>query len=157
MTFHDLLNAVFCANELAYFNGLQPLSDEVLSQVILRESSEHKIAQESAIRLVLPVKHPQRKKLSRYRGCYNLFRHGKESPARCISFRYNEEGKRIGNQSHREVALLQRDKEEDTFYRLLQRNFPGKKPTDAFRLIYVEPAQADRVLSRLQSLFSGVS
>jgi hypothetical protein len=151
MTFNTLLNSVFCANELAYFNGHQPLCDEVLSQLILRESSHHP----SAIRLILPVGHPQRKRLSRYRGCYNNYRKGKESAAQCVSFRYNEEGQRIGNQSHKEVAVLPKEKEEAIFYHLMQRNFPGRQPTDSIRLIYVQPSQADRVLSRLQSMLAG--
>lgn len=138
-------------NELAYLNGHQPLNDEVLSQLILREAKGHP----SALRLVLPKGHPQRKKLSKYRGAYNLYRQGKEFPAACISFRYNADGKRIGNHSKQEVGLLKRDKEEDIFWTLLRRNFPGQRPTDLHRMIYVAPPQEDRVLQRLQSMLAG--
>lgn len=152
MTFKDLLNSVFCANELAYFNGHQPLSDEVLSQIILRESDASN--QASAIRLILPKGHPHRMRLSGYRGAYNRYRHGKESPAHCVSFRYNDDGKRIGNKSHKEIQVLSREKEEAIFAELMRRNFPGQAPTDAIRLIHVEPAQADQVLRRVQALLS---
>lgn len=147
----QIVDAVLTANELMYYRGAIPLTDAALAQIILRESKGHP----SAGRFLLPEGHPKRTKVNQWRNKYNYYVHNKERPASCVSFRYNEDGKRISNASQTEQTPLTRLLEESIFWKLFRRNFAGKTALDALRLIHADSSPDDRVLARLQSLFAG--